>query len=174
MIALSIRQPWAWLIVNGFKDIENRSWRRDRRGPILIHAGQVLERDAAEALWAGHHPVTGRRCAINAPRNFPLGGIVGEAEIMDCVTRHESPWFVGPHGFVLAKARPLPFQPCRGALGFFAPALPPRRRTVRHAREPLVRHRPAQCLGREGEMRCPRTPRLNGPRRHGTRSRVAR
>ncbi len=124
MIALSIRQPWAWLIVNGFKDIENRSWRRDRRGPILIHAGQVLERDAAEALWAGHHPVTGRRCAINAPRNFPLGGIVGEAEIMDCVTRHESPWFVGPHGFVLAKARPLPFQPCRGALGFFAPALP--------------------------------------------------
>lgn len=38
MKAISIRQPWAWLIVNGFKDIENRSWRTKYRGPVLIHA----------------------------------------------------------------------------------------------------------------------------------------
>lgn len=28
MIALSIRQPWAWLIINAGKDIENRDWKR--------------------------------------------------------------------------------------------------------------------------------------------------
>jgi hypothetical protein len=27
MSALTIRQPYAWLIVNGYKDIENRSWK---------------------------------------------------------------------------------------------------------------------------------------------------
>ncbi|WP_245839042.1 ASCH domain-containing protein [Yersinia kristensenii] len=38
MKALSIRQPWAWLIVNGYKDIENRTWNTKCRGPVLIHA----------------------------------------------------------------------------------------------------------------------------------------
>jgi hypothetical protein len=41
--ALAVRQPWAWLIVNGFKDIENRSRRIHHRGPLLIHAS--LSRD---------------------------------------------------------------------------------------------------------------------------------
>ena len=36
--ALSVRQPWAWLIVNGWKPIENRSRRTNVRGRILIHA----------------------------------------------------------------------------------------------------------------------------------------
>ena len=34
---LSIRQPWAWLIVNGYKDIENRTWSTRFRGKVLIH-----------------------------------------------------------------------------------------------------------------------------------------
>ncbi len=37
---LSIRQPWAWLIVNGYKDIENRTWSTRFRGKVLIHAGK--------------------------------------------------------------------------------------------------------------------------------------
>jgi hypothetical protein len=40
--ALSIRQPWAWLIVNGVKDIENRSFRTRHRDPLVIHAGLNL------------------------------------------------------------------------------------------------------------------------------------
>jgi hypothetical protein len=36
MKALSIMQPWAWLIVNGHKAIENRNWRCHYRGPVLI------------------------------------------------------------------------------------------------------------------------------------------
>lgn len=39
MKALSVRQPWAWLIVNGYKDIENRDWSTQQRGRIWIHTG---------------------------------------------------------------------------------------------------------------------------------------
>ena len=42
--ALSIRQPWAWLIVNGHKDIENRDWPTNFRGRLLVHAGQTMAR----------------------------------------------------------------------------------------------------------------------------------
>jgi hypothetical protein len=47
------------------------------------------------------------------------GGIVGEAEIVDCVRESASPWFFGTYGFVLRNARALPFKPWRGELGFF-------------------------------------------------------
>jgi hypothetical protein len=39
MNGLSIRQPWAWLIVNGHKDVENRSWHTDFRGRVYVQAG---------------------------------------------------------------------------------------------------------------------------------------
>jgi ASCH domain len=41
MRTLSLRQPWAWLVVNGYKDIENRSWRTNHRGPLVIHASST-------------------------------------------------------------------------------------------------------------------------------------
>jgi hypothetical protein len=43
MLALSIKQPWSWLIVFGHKDIENRSWPTRYRGRFLIHAGRILK-----------------------------------------------------------------------------------------------------------------------------------
>lgn len=127
MKALSIMQPWAWLIVNGHKSIENRSWRCHLRGPILIHAGKKVDRDAESDLAEGIHPASGRALingpsdVIEPPRVFDVGGIVGEAEIVDCITSSEDEWFVGPFGIVLRNARPLPFQACKGALGFFTP-----------------------------------------------------
>lgn len=126
--ALSIMQPWAWLIVNGCKDIENRDWRCHRRGPVLIHAGKKVDRDAMEALCEGYHPVTGQPLDIDVyavlPHTFETGGIVGEAVITGCVDRSDSPWFVGRYGILIREARPLPFIPCKGALGFFEPLLP--------------------------------------------------
>ena len=41
---LTLRQPWAWLVVFGGKDVENRSWTTEYRGPILIHAGKEMTR----------------------------------------------------------------------------------------------------------------------------------
>ena len=123
MKALSIMQPWAWLIVNGHKAIENRTWRCHYRGPILIHAGKKVDSDAHDDLTNRIHPVTGERQGFpEAPIGFfERGGIVGEAEIVDCIERSDDPWFVGPFGIVLRNARPLPFRPCKGMLGFFTP-----------------------------------------------------
>lgn len=45
MKVLSIRQPWAWLIVNGHKDIENRTWTTRFRGPIPIQASKGMTLD---------------------------------------------------------------------------------------------------------------------------------
>jgi hypothetical protein len=47
-IALSIRQPWAWLILHAGKDIENRDWPTKYRGPFLIHASKGMTRDEYE------------------------------------------------------------------------------------------------------------------------------
>ncbi len=49
----------------------------------------------------------------------PRGGIVGTAEIVDCVEASNSPWFVGPFGLVLENVQPMPFIPVKGALGLF-------------------------------------------------------
>jgi len=131
MKALSIMQPWAWLIVNGYKDIENRDWKPTNpglrfRGPVLIHAGRTFDGDDDPADWGW--PRNERPC------EFDQGGIVGEAEIVDCVTRSGSRWFFGPYGFVLRNARPLPFRPCVGALGFFEPD---------YAKRYVVKNKPA-------------------------------
>lgn len=121
MKALSIMQPWAWLIAHGHKDIENRTWRTNYRGPVLIHAGVRADPDYCDEgprlLW--DWPL------IEQPDEFGFGGIVGEAEIVDCVSASSSPWFFGPYGFVIRNARPLPFLRCRGHLGFFTPDFSP-------------------------------------------------
>jgi hypothetical protein len=115
-LALSIRQPWAWLIVHGYKDVENRTWRTNVRGRIGIHAGVKVE--AADCEW-----VRAAFPHIPLPRRFDVGGIVGRATLVDCVSEHESDWFFGPFGFVVANAEPLPFMSCRGRLGFFRPEI---------------------------------------------------
>ena len=50
------------------------------------------------------------------------GGIVGIIDVVDCVERHKSKWFIkGNFGWVLANPRRLNFRPCKGALGLFRP-----------------------------------------------------
>lgn len=123
--ALSIMQPWAALIVHGVKDIENRSWPTRFRGPVLIHAGKKYDDLAQDDVDGDIHPVTGDALDLPDGVTYPTGGIVGVAEIYDCVRASASPWFVGEYGFLIRNARPLPFRPCRGQLGFFTPDYSP-------------------------------------------------
>ena len=101
---LSIRQPWAYLITQGSKDIENRSWPTKYRGPFLVHASLRVDKEA---------------CLDHGldPSKLQTGGVVGIAEITDCVQKHQSKWFEGPYGFVLKSRRSLPFVKWTGALG---------------------------------------------------------
>lgn len=121
-LALSIRQPWAWLIVNGHKDIENRDWPTRFRGPLLIHAGKTMTKGDYEAcaIFISDMETEWRMPSYEELRS-QCGGIVGKAEIVDCVEWSHSPWFVGRFGFVIRNGVTLPFRACRGALNFFRP-----------------------------------------------------
>lgn len=114
MRALSIQQPWAWLIVNGHKDIENRAWWTNVRGVIAVHAGIKYDHD-------GHQWVRSHFPDLKLPpkSHHVTGGIVGTVEITDCVATSYSKWFFGPWGFVLKNAQPCERQQLRGQLGFF-------------------------------------------------------
>lgn len=133
MNAISIKQPWASLIIEAGKDIENRGWHTAFRGPVLIHASKAVDRSAFESAFE-----LVRSKPVSVPVNWlmvegegsdktvddwiemlPRGGIIGRAEVMDCVRHSDSPWFVGPYGHVLANPRSLPFHACRGQLGYW-------------------------------------------------------
>ncbi|APR39983.1 ASCH domain-containing protein [Paraburkholderia sp. SOS3] len=137
MKALSIRQPWAWLIVRPdltgtaraaavssgeLKDIENRSWPTRFRGRVLIHAAKGMTRaeyeDAEDPLyWCG-----GPTIELPPFEQLQRGGIVGAATIDACIQsmHRSSKWHAdGCFGFHLVDTRPVPFVACKGALGFF-------------------------------------------------------
>lgn len=117
MKALSVRQPWAWLIIHGGKDIENRTWATAFRGPVLIHASKVIDKAAYQELQQ-------RGVQLPPVEKLKTGGIIGRVNIVDCVTRSRSRWFSGPVGFMLSSPKPLPFFSCPGRLSFFQPRLP--------------------------------------------------
>jgi hypothetical protein len=120
-LALSVRQPWAWAIIYGGKDIENRSWQAvnhglKRRGRIAIHAAKGMTRDEYEdaADWI-------KRCGAICPEPADLfrGGIIGSVEVIDVVSESNSLWFFGPRGLVLQDPHPCDFVPAVGQLGYF-------------------------------------------------------
>jgi len=120
--ALSIRQPWAWLIIHGGKDIENRDWPTKFRGRVLVHAAKGMTRDEWSDAWGFSHGSGANPKAVESGLTFgniDRGGIVGSVEIVGCVTGSDSRWFMGHYGFVLRDPKPLPFTPLRGQLGFF-------------------------------------------------------
>jgi len=138
MKALSIRQPWPWLIlrpdltapaareaahlVHSIKPVENRTWETLYRGPLLIHAGQQGTRGDYDAcvLFLLSDERTAHVAQDLPPREaLQLGGIVGRVNLVACARAHESPYFCGPFGWVLQDPTPLPFRPMKGCLGLF-------------------------------------------------------
>jgi hypothetical protein len=118
MKALTVRPHWAWLMVNGYKDIENRSWPTRLRGRIWIHASSS---PVTKTEYERFLNICRERRIKKFPRreDIKFGGIVGSVEIVDCVTKSRSYWFGGEYGFVLNNARRTAFKPMKGRLGFF-------------------------------------------------------
>jgi hypothetical protein len=111
---LTVRQPWAWLLVHGPKDGENRSWPTAVRGVVAIHAGKTIEREAIDHLRI-HAP------EIKLPQHFETGKIIGFVNIADCVREHPSEWFSddGGYFFVTDARAPWDGPAMNGRLGFF-------------------------------------------------------
>jgi len=114
--ALSIKQPWAHLIIHGGKDFENRTWYTKLRGRFLVHASQGMTWDYYR--WAAGFA---RDLGVTVPEYEALrrGGIIGSVELVDSVDSSDSPWYMGEKGFVLRDPKPIPFVAMKGRLGFF-------------------------------------------------------
>ena len=97
MKALTVRQPWAWAIIYGGKDIENRTWTTTFRGSLAIHAGGNLD------------PVTEFPPGVGLPaiESLPRAAIIGVVELVDILQQSDSVWFEGPFGWVFRNPRPL-------------------------------------------------------------------
>lgn len=88
---LSLRQPWAWLILNGWKDCENRSWKSQFAGRVLIHASLNLKDYLDDAKKI-------RELGVCVPsiESIQVGGIVGCATFAIQRGFMASAWFSGP------------------------------------------------------------------------------
>jgi hypothetical protein len=118
LYCLSVRQPWADFIVLGVKDVENRSFRIQYRGPLLIHASKTYDDDAG---FTNREARTLKRAGID-PMDYEshFGFIIGKVDVIDCVTDHQSEYFEGRYGWVLKNAKRLRQPiPWKGAVGLF-------------------------------------------------------
>lgn len=118
MIALSIRQPWAWAIMRAGKDIENRDWMTEYRGRILVHASKGGTKKDYE--FARGYIQERTSLVVPDKKEIVVGAILGAVTVVDCVDGSDSAWFMGPQGFVLKDPYELP-EPvyCKGKLKFF-------------------------------------------------------
>lgn len=122
MKALSLKQPWADLIVSGVKPIENRRWKSSYRGHLLIHASKTW--DAEGAKWiCEKFPHLQDFIQIGTHLK---GYLLGSVEMIGCVEEHSSPWFFGPYGFIFKSpcewcgtALAYKVIPYKGQLGIF-------------------------------------------------------
>lgn len=73
MKVLTIKQPWATLIMQGDKRFEFRSWQTKYRGELLIHAGKGIDKEAV------------KRLANYLPQELPQGKILGKVTLVDCI-----------------------------------------------------------------------------------------
>ncbi|WP_345750081.1 hypothetical protein [Microbacterium rhizophilus] len=147
MRVLTVRQPWAWAIIHGGKDVENRvrNIAGDYRGPVAIHVAQTEDAnafslsetrevlDAAAARWMDAATRARPKSVETVPWARDHGRIIGVVDLtdvhwsgMECsrgLKCHEyelcSPWAQAYHEhLVLANPRPLAEPiPYRGALG---------------------------------------------------------
>jgi hypothetical protein len=120
MKALSVKNPWAYLIIYGYdfgleiggfkiKDVENRTWETSYRGPILIHCSKNLDGDVPwdrlpyNIKWANYN-----------------GHIIGTINLVDCIRNSESRWAEpGLWHWVLKDPKPCQPVPAKGSLGLW-------------------------------------------------------
>ena len=108
---ISIKQPWASLIVAGIKDVENRTWDTAYRGLLGIHSSQSFDRSALKDPFV-------KKAMELVSDGFPLGTILGTVQVKNIVRNSVSSWALPKHyHWLLSNAQRLdtPIR-CKGAL----------------------------------------------------------
>lgn len=120
MRALTIKQPWAELIITGLKDVENRSRRTNFRGRFAVHAGR--QRADFGDLDLAAMPRRLRRPIEDAwERHDNAAKVLGTVELVDCVQDSSSEWAIdGFWHWILRDPRTYTRSvPAKGQLGFW-------------------------------------------------------
>ena len=132
MRILTVRQPWAWAIIHGGKNVENRvrNIAGDYRGPVLIHAAKANDVEAWSAM--GRTNITAYSRALDVRESLIGGAIIGVVDLVDshpveaCIKQqHGGDWLVcsewaerAGHHLVFDNPRALDEPiPYKGALG---------------------------------------------------------
>jgi ASCH domain len=110
---LAVRQPWAWALVAGGKDVENRSWSTEHRGTVAILAS-ATKTEVNKVRKSGDLPELGS----------PFSAIVGVVDLADVVPLNQeleaNPWAWGPQCWRFTNPRrfiePIP---SKGRLNLF-------------------------------------------------------
>jgi ASCH domain len=122
--ALTVKQPWAWLIMAGLKDVENRARPTKYRGKIAIHVSLKPSEAWSErsAIGIAHLDCADREVAeLVLGENTHAGHVIGTVELVDCVQDHDSPWAFADHWHWVLR-NPFPFIepiPAKGRLGLW-------------------------------------------------------
>jgi hypothetical protein len=82
MKAVSIHQPWAHAILHLGKDVENRTWRTNHRGPLLVHASKSL---ASYARQDRKHWRRAYGVELPEVKTMTFGAIIGVVDVVGCV-----------------------------------------------------------------------------------------
>lgn len=139
---LTICQPWAHLIANGRKWVENRTWYTQYRGPLLIHAGKSRKWFSGETDWLMQDDKPEPQ-----PDDCVFGAIIARCNLVACVRSNDRrvvthPFAEGPWCWVLSDIQTLP-QPIelRGQQGLFEVSP-----SILEGGKPLI-HQPANLFG---------------------------
>jgi hypothetical protein len=116
MKALSIKQPFAELIVQGRKKIELRTWRTKFRGEFLVHASKVPDKGAMEKFGFEKLP-TG--CIVGKANLIDVKEYKNEKECMKDKDLHLAHNGWGNFGFILKDVERVKEIPCKGNLNFW-------------------------------------------------------
>jgi hypothetical protein len=117
---LTIRQPWAYAIMELGKDVENRTWPTEYRGPLIVHSSvkpepsNILEPYVSKAVMSRLDD-----------SEMALGAILGVVDLVDCIEDSTSKWADDPDDawhWILKNPRKLS-KPifCKGSLGLWKP-----------------------------------------------------
>lgn len=99
--AISLKEPWASLILKGKKTIETRTWKTNYRGVLLI-------------------------CVSKTPNSEISGKAIAVANLVDCrlMTKEDEnkaccKIYAGAYSWVLASVKPIKKFVVKGRLGLY-------------------------------------------------------